>query len=68
MSISSKTAKFWGLGFQLIVSSALLGILGSYADNWLNIKFPLFIILGITTGMVIGIRQLLKELDKKDES
>jgi len=68
MKISPKTTKYWGLGFQLIFSTALLGILGNYIDEWLQIKFPIFIILGITLGMVFGIKKLLIELDKKDES
>lgn len=49
----------------LILTTALLGLLGHWVDQWLEFDFPLFTLLGIFAGLVGAVYQLLKTLNKK---
>lgn len=59
--------KFWGLAFQLVISSLVLGWLGYQLDKWIGWEFPLFLLLGIILGLVSSVIRLIRSLNEKDK-
>ena len=58
--------KYSGLGLQLFVTIGLFGWLGYKMDqNWNDDK-PLFIIIMILLGIIVGFYQFYKTVNKKD--
>lgn len=64
-SFNAGSLRFWGMAFQLTISVALLGLLGGWLDQWLQLHFPAFTLAGIILGLSAGIANLLRQLNKK---
>ena len=58
--------KYWALSLQLVLAVGVTGYLGHLADKSLDLRFPLFTLLGIIAGLSGGVYRLLKELNKKN--
>lgn len=56
---------YFSIGFQLVVSTGLLGIGGHFLDDWLKISFPLFLLLGIIVGLTASVMKILRQLNGK---
>jgi len=54
--------KYSSLGLQLFLSIGIFGWLGHLVDKYLNLKFPIFLLLFILIALVGGIYRVYKNL------
>ena len=56
-----------GLGLAMVASLGVCGVLGYFVDKWLS-STPVFLIVGILLGVVVGVLQaykmIVKNIDK----
>lgn len=59
--------KYSGLAIQMLVTIGVMGFLGYKIDGWLELKFPVFLLLFIISALTGIIYRLIKSLDKDNE-
>ncbi len=54
--------KYSGLAFQMAVTIGLMAFLGYKIDIWLNLNFPVFLLIFVFAGLAGSIYQLIRSL------
>lgn len=59
---SDSYLKYSGLALQMVVTIGLMAFLGYKIDIWFNLKFPVFLMIFIFTGLAGSIYRLIRLL------
>lgn len=60
---SNTYIKYSGLAIQMAVTIGLMGWIGFKIDRWLQLKFPIFLLVLVSLGFVGSLYVLIKSLN-----